>query len=236
MEAYSELLERSEGAAAALAGEARGRRRAKPKEREKDAHPPVLRSRHHQPCLFIPLDGLGERLPLLQVDAVRGCGDRGGVCSRACMYVVEHASCGRPASCRVCICVAMDYLRAYDDGSPPQSPLLLQRNEAIDLSLLKGHALRINVDHYNKLRVRPTRIHRPPAPPSARITCLPPPSSHQVLACHLPLVLPYLPRRPCTSVSTWWGRLGATPPEAPSRVKRRSPCTSGWAACSSGTR
>jgi len=56
--------------------------------------PPVLRSRHHAPCLYLPLSSLSDaRLTLLE------------------------------------------------------------RNEALDLSLLKGHALRINEKHYQKLKV-----------------------------------------------------------------------------------
>jgi hypothetical protein len=33
----------------------------------------------------------------------------------------------------------------------------LERNEALDLSLLKGHALRINEKHYQKLKVGKAR-------------------------------------------------------------------------------
>ena len=56
--------------------------------------PPVLRSRHHAPCLYLPLSSLSDaRLTLLE------------------------------------------------------------RNEALDVSLLKGHALRINEKHYQKLKV-----------------------------------------------------------------------------------
>lgn len=56
--------------------------------------PPVLRSRHHAPCLYLPLSTLSDaRLTLLE------------------------------------------------------------KNEALDVSLLKGHALRINEKHYQKLKV-----------------------------------------------------------------------------------
>ncbi|GAB5029880.1 phosphorylated ctd-interacting factor 1-like [Nannochloropsis oceanica] len=68
--------------------------------------PPVLRSRHHAPCLYLPLSTLSDaRLTLLE------------------------------------------------------------KNEALDVSLLKGHALRINEKHYQKLKTLYTKQHISRGPP-----------------------------------------------------------------------
>lgn len=95
-EVCEELGGRAAEAAARLRGmmaAAGGRRKKGAGRWEENGGPPVLRSRHHQPSLFVPLEGLRARLGLLQ------------------------------------------------------------HNEAIDLSLLKGHHARINLQHYHKLKV-----------------------------------------------------------------------------------